>query len=304
MIESILIATDGSDAAHVAERYGAALAARLRARCYGLTVIEERVTLGLRADTLGIPPGPLDAAENFLKVRADAACRRLADLARGQGVECTPEAVRGAADDRIVERGQGVDLVVLGRDGDHAAGRSVLIGSTVDGVLRKTSKSALVVPAGAEIGGPVVLAFDGSPGSRVAAKLAVELASPGLLVVLGGQDTVADADPSRDREIHDPPRRLVGDDLEMIGLAADHGAQGDVAVIGLADRTMPALVGEGDGGGNFQGAGHGDHVVLRAERAQRLGRTFQQGVGQVVVEAGFHDQDTDRLIGHQGRLGG
>jgi nucleotide-binding universal stress UspA family protein len=177
MIESILIATDGSDAAHVAERFGAVLAGRLRARCYGLTVIEERVTLGLRADSLGIPAGPIDAVESFLKLRAEAACRRLADLARAQGVECSPEAVRGSADDRIVERGQGVDLVVVGRDGDHAAGRSVLIGSTADGVLRKTGKNALLVPAGAEIGGPVVLAFDGSPGSRVAAKLAVELAS-------------------------------------------------------------------------------------------------------------------------------
>jgi nucleotide-binding universal stress UspA family protein len=76
MIESILIATDGSDAAHVAERWGAALAAKLRTRCYGMTVIEERATLGLRADSLGIPPGPVDAVENFLKVRADAACRR------------------------------------------------------------------------------------------------------------------------------------------------------------------------------------------------------------------------------------
>jgi nucleotide-binding universal stress UspA family protein len=140
-------------------------------------VIEERVTLGLRADSLGIPPGPLDAVENFLKVRADAACRRLVEAARGQGVECAPEAVRGIADDRIVERAQGADLVVLGRDGDHAAGRSVLIGSTVDGVVRKTGKSTLVVPAGAEIGGPVVLAFDGSPGSKQAAKIAVELAS-------------------------------------------------------------------------------------------------------------------------------
>ena len=178
MIESILIATDGSDAAHVAERFGVAVAARLRTRCYGLTVIEERVTLGLRADSLGIPPGPLDGVENFLKVRADAACRRLADTSRAQGIDCAPEAVRGVADDRIVERAQGADLVVLGRDGDHAAGRSVLIGSTVDGVLRKTSKSAVVVPMGAEFGGPIVLAFDGSPGSRVAAKIAVELDRP------------------------------------------------------------------------------------------------------------------------------
>ena len=132
MIESILIATDGSDAAHVAERFGSNLAGRLRTRCYGLTVIEERVTLGLRADSLGIPPGPVDAIETFLKVRAEAACRRLSDLARAQGVDCSPEAVRGCADDRIVERGQGADLIVIGRDGDHAAGRSVLIGSTAD----------------------------------------------------------------------------------------------------------------------------------------------------------------------------
>jgi nucleotide-binding universal stress UspA family protein len=177
MIESILIAADGSDPSHVAERWGVSLAARLRLRCYGLTVIEERVALGLRADSLGIAAGPLDAVDTFLKSRAEATCRRLADLSRGQGVECAPESVRGIADDRIVERSQGVDLVVVGRDGEHAAGRSVLIGSTVDGALRKTAKSSLVVPTGAEFGGPIVLAFDGSPGSRVAAKLAVELAS-------------------------------------------------------------------------------------------------------------------------------
>ena len=104
MIESILIATDGSDAAHVAERFGVSFAARLKTRCYGLTVVEERVTLGLRADSLGVPPGPLDAVENFLKMRAEAACRRLAEHARAQSVECAPEAVRGPGTAR--ERGQ------------------------------------------------------------------------------------------------------------------------------------------------------------------------------------------------------
>jgi nucleotide-binding universal stress UspA family protein len=176
MIESILLATDGSDAASAAERYGVALAARLRARLQGVTVVEDRWVQGLRADTLGVTPPALDGVEAFLKARAEGACRRVGELARGQGVESLPESVRGIADDRIVERGQAVDLLVLGRDGEHAACRTALIGSTVDGVLRKTTKPAIVVPVGAEFGGPVVLGFDGSPGSRIAAKVAVELA--------------------------------------------------------------------------------------------------------------------------------
>lgn len=176
MIESILLATDGSDAASAAERYGVALAARLRGRLQGVTVIEDRSVQGLRADSLGVAPPALEGIEAFLKARAEAVCRRVGDLARGQGIETLPESVRGIADDRIVERGQGVDLLVLGRDGEHASCRTALVGSTVDGVLRKTTKPAVVVPAGAEFGGPVVLGFDGSPGSRIAAKVAVELA--------------------------------------------------------------------------------------------------------------------------------
>ena len=92
-------------------------------------------------------------------------------------MECQSETAQGIADDLIVERGQHADLVVLGRDGQHRDFRTGLIGSTVNGVLRKTGKSALVVPDGAQLAGPVLLAFDGSPGSRLAAALSVELAT-------------------------------------------------------------------------------------------------------------------------------
>jgi len=53
------------------------------------------------------------------------------------------------------------DLLVLGRDGQNKEFRTGLIGSTVNGVIRKTGKSTLVVPEGAQFGGPIVLAFDG-----------------------------------------------------------------------------------------------------------------------------------------------
>ena len=66
---------------------------------------------------------------------------------------------------------------MIGRDGKGAGVRGTLVGSTVDGVIRKTAKPTLVVPEGAPIGGPIVLGFDGSPGSRIAATLAVQLAN-------------------------------------------------------------------------------------------------------------------------------
>ena len=97
--------------------------------------------------------------------------------ARAEGVEITGETASGIADDLIVERGQPADLIVLGRDGQHANFRTGLIGTTVNGVIRKTGKPSLVVPAAGQLGGPLVLAFDGSPGSRLAATLAVQLAT-------------------------------------------------------------------------------------------------------------------------------
>ena len=85
---------------------------------------------------------------SYLKNRAEAAVARLAERARAEGVEQSCESTAGIADDRIVERGQQADLTVLGRDGQDAPYRSpALIGSTVDGVIRKTARSALVVPA-------------------------------------------------------------------------------------------------------------------------------------------------------------
>lgn len=176
MIETILVATDGSEAASAAERFAIAITSRLRARLLALSVIEDRIVAGLTGKGLGIPAPSLEGLEAFLSARAEAACRRVAEQARAQGIECGAETPHGVADDRIVERAKTSDLLVLGRDGLHADHRSALIGSTVDAVLRKTNRSAVVVPRGAEFRGGLLLAFDGSPGSRIAARLTVELA--------------------------------------------------------------------------------------------------------------------------------
>jgi len=177
MISTILVATDGSEAATSAERYAIHLAARLRARLVGISVVEDRFARGFQEDGLGVQPPSMDAVAAYLKSRAEAACRRLQERAQGEGVDSSAETAQGVADDRIVERGQHVDLVVLGRDGQHAAYRTGLVGATVDGVVRKISKPTLIVPPGAPTGGSTVLAFDGSPGSRIGANLVKDLAA-------------------------------------------------------------------------------------------------------------------------------
>jgi len=177
MTSSILVATDGSEAAVAAERFGAELADRLTARAFGVCVVEDRFARGMPEDGLGVAPPSAEPMASYLKARAEAACRRFAERASATRAECSTEVLQGIADDRIVERGQKTDLIVVGRDGQHAAYRTGLIGSTASGVIRKTAKSALVVPSGAQLSGPVVLAFDGSAGSRLAADLAVQIAT-------------------------------------------------------------------------------------------------------------------------------
>ncbi len=176
MIETILVATDGSEGSGAAERYGITLSARLSARTSGLTVVEDRDLRVPKDDGLTLPPFPESELGAYYRARAETIVRSFSERARGEGVEATCESVQGIADDRIVEKAQHADLLVIGRDGKSSASRSALIGSTVNGVIRKTAKSVLVVPAGTGASGAVILAFDGSPGSRIAASLAVEIA--------------------------------------------------------------------------------------------------------------------------------
>jgi len=177
MTESILVATDGSEGSSAAERAGISLASRLNARLSGVCVLEDRDCRAPGSDELVTQAFPEAELSLYYKSRAEAVARRFAERARAQSLESTCEVASGAADDRIVERGQNADLIVLGRDGKSSNGRGVLVGSTVEAVVRKFSRSCLVAPTGASLAGPIVLGFDGSPGSRSAASLAVELAN-------------------------------------------------------------------------------------------------------------------------------
>ena len=238
MIDTILVATDGSEAAASAERFGVALAKRLGARLAGMTVVEDRYTRAPSDAGLAAPPPP-EGLEAWRKSRADAVARRFAERARAEGVEASCETLQGIADDRIAERAQGCDLLVIGRDGEHAPYRTGLIGSTAEGVLRKVTVSAVVVPHGAELSGPLLLAFDGSPGSRLAAKLAVELASrlaESLVVFVDSKDK------GRAVARFDEVRRLLGSLSVPVREASSTLGRPDVKSVDAAREAGAGLI--------------------------------------------------------------
>jgi len=177
MIDTILVATDGSNDASAAEQMAMGLASRLGKRLSGVSVIDDRLLRAPAGDGLALPPFPEAELSSYYRARAEAVARRFSERARGEGLEASCEVIQGSADDRIVEKVQGSDLLAVGRTGTTAGDRGALIGGTVDSVLRKTTKPTILVPGGAPLTGPLVLGFDGSPGSRIAAKLAVALAN-------------------------------------------------------------------------------------------------------------------------------
>lgn len=177
MIETILVATDGSSDASAAEQTAMGLASRLGARLAGVSVLDDRLVRSPSNDGLALPPFPEADLTAYYRARTEAVARRFSERARGEGLDASCEVLQGSPDDRIVDKVQGADLLVIGRTGTLTGDRGALIGATVDSILRKTNKPTILVPGGAPLTGPLVLGFDGSPGSRLAARLAVTLAN-------------------------------------------------------------------------------------------------------------------------------
>ena len=112
MIETILVATDGSDDASAAEQTAMGLASRLGARLSAVSVLDDRLVRSPSNDGLALPAFPEADLNAYHRARAEAVARRFADRARGEGIEATCDVLQGSPDDRIVEavdglRGQG-----------------------------------------------------------------------------------------------------------------------------------------------------------------------------------------------------
>jgi hypothetical protein len=76
----------------------------------------------------------------------------------------------------------------------------------------------------------------------------------------------------------------------MQGLAANDAAERDRTLVRLAG-ALPGVECDGDRGRHLERAWHAHAVEDRAGFAQRARGTREQGVGDILVEARFHDED-------------
>ncbi len=200
MIKRILVTTDGSDSAAIGVRYAVALAAKQKASILALYVVDVKLLEGpfLRDLSASLGTAPYVNYQGniamLLDERGKVALDYAAKLCATKGVPCETELHTGIVPRVIVEKGELVDLIVMGRGGEHNDFLEGLIGSTTEAVVRRASAPVLVTGNDTPGADRFVLAYDGSTHAKKALKVGVTMAEQGprkmhLLVV--GEDTAA-----------------------------------------------------------------------------------------------------------------
>ncbi|MFC6718571.1 universal stress protein [Natrialbaceae archaeon GCM10025810] len=139
MYDSILVATDGSDAATDAVERGVELARRLEVPVHGVAVVEERTAY----DNAIVDPEEVEAR---LEERAQAALSALEEAALEAGVSAVTAIRSGVPHEEILTYAaeHDVDVIVVGARG-RSSFRRALLGSTADAVVRYADVPVLLV---------------------------------------------------------------------------------------------------------------------------------------------------------------
>lgn len=182
MFNRILVPLDGSQSAAAAVDRAFDLAATFDSDLLGLHVVDVRVIEGPLLQTIGATWGdvPLpvrqDEVADSLERRGRSILDDFEQRAREAGRTLETELEVGVVADVIVEKARAVDLVVMGRRGEHAAFGDHPLGSTVQAVVRRAPKPVLVCPPGRAAMLHVLVAYDGSEHAARALEIAVAYA--------------------------------------------------------------------------------------------------------------------------------
>ncbi len=149
MYQSILMPTDGSEAAEASLKHAVELAKRFDASLHVLYVVDTAATdLSLGADQVQrIKEGRLGEMKE-LKQRIERALERAREKAEGAGVEVMTHTEVGTPHKEVVSfaKANDVDLVVMSSHGRSGVQR-LLLGSVTERVLRTLKRPVLVIDA-------------------------------------------------------------------------------------------------------------------------------------------------------------
>jgi nucleotide-binding universal stress UspA family protein len=182
MIKKILIAHDGSAHGEAALSYGLWLAESFGAGVIGIHVVDvvalEGPFLHDISGSLGFEPllNFTGRVREALEGKGRDVMASLKDACLARGVEAEPFVTTGIVVNEICEKARSADIVVLGRRGVNVRFEYGLLGSTTEGVLRKSPRPVLAVPDGFRAPRSPLLAYDGSPSASKAMQSAAEWA--------------------------------------------------------------------------------------------------------------------------------
>lgn len=200
MIKHILVPTDGSDHAHKGVRYAVALAKQYQATLHGLYVVDVKLLEGpfLRDISASLGTAPYVNYQNnialILEERGRAALEAFTAACDEAGVtQHTAEQVTGIITRSILEKSELMDLIVMGRGGEHSEWLDGLVGSTTQAVIRRATRPVLLTSTDTPGRQRFVVAYDGSAHAKralqTAAGIGADWSAPFHVLVVGKEHT-------------------------------------------------------------------------------------------------------------------
>ena len=180
MIKRLIVGFDGSPSSYAAANYAFDLGSKLNIPVVGIYVIDKRLLdETLLEDLAGILGftfylGISQKVKEALEKKADVLFQEFAELGRQKGAKVSLVQVEGIPYEEIAAEADEDDLIFVGYKGMHLV-KGVLIGSTAERVIRKAPCPVFVSRDNYKPIKRVGIAFDGSPVSKKALKVAAEL---------------------------------------------------------------------------------------------------------------------------------
>jgi len=271
LVKSILVAVDGSEFATAAAAHAIALARVYEARLVGLFVIDVRLLqmppfLGATYPAEAVPasPLPVEILDGFRR-KADVVLEDFRVMVEQAGLQADIRLEEGVPAHVIAEVGDTMDLIMMGKRGEHARWGRELLGSTTESVVRQAATPVLLATELTRAIRSALLLYDGSHAANHALKLAADLLTQlsASLRVLTVADDLAEAG-----RIQQQARDyLAGFELPV----AFRESAGDAVVVALAelDEEPVDLVVTGKHGHSFL------HNLLLVSTTEQLMRQIE-----------------------------
>jgi nucleotide-binding universal stress UspA family protein len=181
MIKNILCGVDGSPFSDIACDYAIDLALRLGARLEAVHIVDSRMLdFPLIAPQTGMitwNPVAVNGLQEALRTRGADLLRQTAARGEAAGLPLVTTLEFGHPSQVLAEIQTRTELVILGRQGEHAKTAPDLTGSTMERFIRHASRPCLVTPGAFQPVTKILVAVDGSASAARALHEAIELAN-------------------------------------------------------------------------------------------------------------------------------